>query len=1017
MANFDQLKQSVAALIRTNGAEEITGQIMQDVLLTIINSISGGYMFGGVAQHNGNVGNPDYNVFYLAGSGAYTGYGGAITIEAGCYGVFRYNGVWTQEVVDIGVRLSGSIAEGETRGVTGDVINTALQALFENVMNILDTLTFTYNTPSAQQATKAMLDVIMTPTGGASHVFGTLTLASATAAAAGLMSAEDKQKVDRMLTDFRSLSFSDTTAAADQATKIVQTLSATLGENPEAITTMTFLAATASKAGLMSAADKAVLDCLVAMLGYYECSTASGTAAKVVSASGYSLTSGGCIRIKMTNANTANNVTLNINSTGAKALYYDGAQASASNTWEAGEVLEVYYDGTQYQCASGGGGKFATGEKVKDTSITDEVEEGSDDLPTSNAVYEEYAKLAGKIAYYKDGTYITTGSDSDASVLSGFPVVAGHTYRISMKSDVAYTNSASVAWGLGSNGLIGNITPSELLAGTYREKTATTSSGSSRIYFNANPGIANVSIYVKVEDLTDATTMEAHVIQEPTVLFKTDVATSLYQGGDKLVTSEQVMPLSNIRKLPLYELMNLGLSSGNLTIVNNRVGTGSIVMLPEHAITVNYKVPSDIVICFIAGTTAGTYTLNTGWLHDSGSVEFPDNVQFYGVLFAYRSGSGAASTNIAVSTIKGLLDSGGITLTYFAQDNNIEERLKPYQYLKAMSYDITSANTAKIKNLPTFVHGSDIHGDAPRVENLMRYADYIGADGVFLTGDFFAVYSNQGAKFVSEIVNNHVTPTCICIGNHDSYSRGWNVINNQADVFNYHVAPLVETQGYLEAANTPATKTYYYRDYPDAKVRVIALNIYENAGTDVLFISDTQYGFLASRLADTPSEYGVMVLLHEPSADPVAITGAEKWLDGGIQTRLPKIYNIIDTFISRGTYTDGNVTQDFSGVPANVDFICTCSGHYHTDKCGYAEGTTNMILMMNVPSVNSSYSTSYRYWNNGKRYPRHQCDVTQDCFNIYSIDRANGTLRVARAGANTVWNGDNIEWVVIPYKA
>ena len=107
MANFDQLKQSVAALIRTNGAEEITGQIMQDVLLTIINSISGGYMFGGVAQHNGNVGNPDYNVFYLAGSGAYTGYGGAITIENGCYGVFRYNGSWTQEVVDIGVRLSG----------------------------------------------------------------------------------------------------------------------------------------------------------------------------------------------------------------------------------------------------------------------------------------------------------------------------------------------------------------------------------------------------------------------------------------------------------------------------------------------------------------------------------------------------------------------------------------------------------------------------------------------------------------------------------------------------------------------------------------------------------------------------------------------------------------------------------------------------------------------------------------------------------------------------------------------
>ena len=262
MANFDQLKQSVAALIRTNGAEEITGQIMQDVLLTIINSISGGYMFGGVAQHSGNVGNPDYNVFYLAGSGAYTGYGDAINIPNGCYGVFRYNGSWTQDVVDIGVHLTGTISAGETNGVTGDVINTALQQLFNNIMNILDTLTFTYNTPSGQQATKAMLDVIVTPTGGASHVLTTLTLVSATAAAAGLMSAEDKRKVDRMLTDFRSLSFSDTTAVADQATKIVQTLSATLGENPEAITTMTFLAATATKAGLLSAADKAKLDTL-----------------------------------------------------------------------------------------------------------------------------------------------------------------------------------------------------------------------------------------------------------------------------------------------------------------------------------------------------------------------------------------------------------------------------------------------------------------------------------------------------------------------------------------------------------------------------------------------------------------------------------------------------------------------------------------------------------------------------------------------------------------------------------
>ena len=87
-------------------------------------------------------------------------------------------------------------------------------------------------------------------------------------------------------------------------------------------------------------------------LGYYECTTVAGTAAKTVAATGYKLTDGGCIRIKMTNANTADNVTLNIDGTGAEALFYNGEQASSTNTWKAGDVLEVYYDGTQYQSYS-----------------------------------------------------------------------------------------------------------------------------------------------------------------------------------------------------------------------------------------------------------------------------------------------------------------------------------------------------------------------------------------------------------------------------------------------------------------------------------------------------------------------------------------------------------------------------------------------------------------------------------------------------------------------------------------
>ena len=66
----------------------------------------------------------------------------------------------------------------------------------------------------------------------------------------------------------------------------------------------------------------------------------------------------------MTNGNTASNPTLNINATGAKSIYYNGAIASPTNSWEAGEVIEVYYDGMNYQATNfqGGGGKA---EKIK----------------------------------------------------------------------------------------------------------------------------------------------------------------------------------------------------------------------------------------------------------------------------------------------------------------------------------------------------------------------------------------------------------------------------------------------------------------------------------------------------------------------------------------------------------------------------------------------------------------------------------------------------------------------------
>lgn len=360
------------------------GTVIDDILKTGYDLQNAGYIFRGLAS--GYTGTPSHRSWVIAGEGE-TGHGLTSAVPAGSIGICMYDGSsWTARIVSV-LGLDSTPTTGSGNAVSSGGVAAALSSLSVAISQSLESMRFTDSTPAADQGRMLGWTVTMTA-GGVMHTITTFGLLAATASKAGLMSAEDKQKVDGFLETLQSMGFEDTTPTADAGTKIVETLSMEIGGVETAVTALTILAATASKAGLMSASDKAYLDGipeslssigssidsveydisrLMAMLGYYVCDTAAGTAAKDVYAAGYRLTTGGCIRIKMTNANTADNVTLNINSTGAKALYYNGEQASSSNSWEAGETLEVYYDGTQYQCASGGGGEV----KVEDVSNVD----------------------------------------------------------------------------------------------------------------------------------------------------------------------------------------------------------------------------------------------------------------------------------------------------------------------------------------------------------------------------------------------------------------------------------------------------------------------------------------------------------------------------------------------------------------------------------------------------------------------------------------------------------------------
>lgn len=97
MANWSDLKASVAEVIKTNSNQEITGQILQNVLNSIISNVGANATFAGVATPTTNPGTPDGPVCYLASQvGTYSNFN-QFTVEPGEIGIFVYKTSWQKQ--------------------------------------------------------------------------------------------------------------------------------------------------------------------------------------------------------------------------------------------------------------------------------------------------------------------------------------------------------------------------------------------------------------------------------------------------------------------------------------------------------------------------------------------------------------------------------------------------------------------------------------------------------------------------------------------------------------------------------------------------------------------------------------------------------------------------------------------------------------------------------------------------------------------------------------------------------
>lgn len=108
MANNELLKASIRSAIKANGNEEITGDVLQQTLVAIVDALGKGYQFMGVATPATDPGTTDQKVFYIAnGKGVYTNFGGINVDEDGVV-LLVYSDAWTKLLVAVNL-VDGSV--------------------------------------------------------------------------------------------------------------------------------------------------------------------------------------------------------------------------------------------------------------------------------------------------------------------------------------------------------------------------------------------------------------------------------------------------------------------------------------------------------------------------------------------------------------------------------------------------------------------------------------------------------------------------------------------------------------------------------------------------------------------------------------------------------------------------------------------------------------------------------------------------------------------------------------------
>lgn len=410
------------------------------------------------------------------------------------------------------------------------------------------------------------------------------------------------------------------------------------------------------------------------------------------------------------------------------------------------------------------------------------------------------------------------------------------------------------------------------------------------------------------------------------------------------------------------------LSTGGNNVPNNRIKyeriemrAGDIVTLMPDKTETEFTVK--IYIDVYDSATGGTRTETTGWQN----AQYDYTIQNDGYV------------EVAVAPVddsKAFTDATDCNECIAYYEKDVLKSIKKNAGEGDTSYKINSArHIAGGNGTPlTFLHFSDIHKDTSALGRIIEDAEENAEiiDDYICTGDMVA---NTAEQITSWWNPNVMT----CIGNHDtaSYSAGtgynWTALS-MADRDAYYISPFKSNWGITHTSG----KSYYYKDYASAKVRLIVLDVmlYNDNGAE----ATEQTAWLSNLLSSAiTNNLHVIIAVHAPHFDSVALESSFTRVG---QTPMP--------YESDCTTPDVVIETVATAITNGLHFIGYICGHTHQDNIWKATEDGSQLMYCITCAIVSQYAQ----WKNSDMHR----STKADAFNLITIDTEHTLVKIIRGG-------------------